>query len=222
MFLDAWVVAAVTAAPRSGAIASRRRIAVPRAGLVQVFGCRQANPRPRRVKQRVAHPPIDFSAVAGAAAPRSGAHSIECMDFLPENGTSNFRPSAGKCPPPTCQAARSLAFHQALDVPATGERKSVMCGKTSASLGEHPRLAHVDYYTYRRPASGAFSTHDSNFLRCAAFNINTQPSNQHLTFVGPPSDASEIFLPAARASSSSSTPTPLSEIQDFEVPRASV
>ncbi|KAK7031782.1 hypothetical protein R3P38DRAFT_3187501 [Favolaschia claudopus] len=68
LFPDTWVVAAVTAAPRSAAIASTRRIDVPLAGLLQ------ANPRPRRVQQRVARPPRQRAAVAAVAeAPRSGA-----------------------------------------------------------------------------------------------------------------------------------------------------
>ncbi|KAK7052212.1 hypothetical protein R3P38DRAFT_3172544 [Favolaschia claudopus] len=98
--------AAVTAAPRSGAIASRRRIAVPRAGLLQVLAAGRLTPAPDVYSS--GWRTLPWSSPPSLAPPRRVAARItlNIRIFFSRAGPQVL--AAGRLiPPPTCQAARS-------------------------------------------------------------------------------------------------------------------
>ncbi|KAK7020084.1 hypothetical protein R3P38DRAFT_2782525 [Favolaschia claudopus] len=184
--------------------------------------------RPRRVKQQV--PPLftDAWAIAAVTAaprrytstrridvPRAGPRLMQPPDFL----------SSETCSPQVfikCRVAVDTARRREAapllrhDISPSGERKFcshqtfVIYGKfslTSVDLGEPPPQLQTSIY--RRPLS-----HVSTPIVSASAERRFQPL---LTIRAP--GYSDFFLPAARATPSSITPTAVSEIRYFAFPR---
>ncbi|KAK7019552.1 hypothetical protein R3P38DRAFT_3199089 [Favolaschia claudopus] len=144
-----------------------------------------ANTRPQHIKQRVLHPLSNSSAVAAAVAPRSGADSFDYLDRRPASGT--FRCIDAPRP-------RNSLYKFDLEL------------RTFNCIFLHP------------PSNISSSPHIQNFSAARPSSPLTTPNlNIKIRFIAvrrvtlPPS-YQNFFLPAARGTSSTSTPSPEVEI----------
>ncbi|KAK7007901.1 hypothetical protein R3P38DRAFT_2792035 [Favolaschia claudopus] len=217
------VVVAAAAAPRSGA---------------HSFEYTDRRPASGTFKQQRVQPPLNaLLIVVVAAPPRSGAHSFDYMDRRPASGAFKTlsRRQANRTPGLSSSSLDSVCCF------GTGRRAAHSYVSSSGERITCPsRVAHVDDYTYRRPAAGELfaQSHNSQVstpipsiprliftLQIENFSA-ARPSSplptQNSIFRRPPSDTStvlsEIFFFPLRGALATINTKPRDQNSRFRIP----
>ncbi|KAK7024731.1 hypothetical protein R3P38DRAFT_3269515 [Favolaschia claudopus] len=233
--LKAFIFVAVLPLRRAAALLRSHHVSSSCEG----FGCRQANPRPRRVTQRILPLLIkSFDAVIVSDAPRSGANTFDYTAFA-----GRLLLPAGKYTRPTSQAASSIGIRSSSSVLAPRSGAIGLSGRISVppapfwsaqhvtevgyvgrkrrnfNLGFQIQIFAIPQATISAPNEPKKSPLRGNQPPSSSSPTNTiliheRPPSEHLSVRYHPHSAHlytnsnypELFSPAARASSSSSTP----------------